>query len=399
MRMPAVLTRSREALPGLTGIARVDKNPTKLLSRVGPGDIVIIDTEDLDRLTADALVTADVLAVVNVSTSFSGRYPNSGPEMLVANGIVLVDEAGPAVLKRIKDGTRVRLHEGVVYAGDKEVARGSERDGIYVASRLIESKSALIDHLEAFSGNTVEFVRTESALLIDGVGIPKIKTPMRGTHVVIVADGPDRESDLKSLKAFIREYSPILVGVGTGADALVEAGYRPRVIVGDPDGIGTEALRSGAELILPADPDGHAEGLERIQDLGVGATTFPAEAGPVEQALLLVDHQDPAMIVLAGGTRTFEDFLDADLREDAPAAFVTRMRVGPKLVDAKAVATLYGSRVTGVLVALLIIAALIAVVAGVMFSAAGPVVIDAARSMWDSADSWVRTTVESLRGR
>lgn len=399
MRMPAVLTSSREALPGLTGIARLDKNPTKLLSRVGPGDIVILDTEDLDRLTADALVTAEVLAVVNVSGSFSGRYPNSGPEMLVANGVVLIDEVGPAVLKRIKDGTRVRLHESAVYVGDKQIARGFERDGIYVASRLIESKSALIDHLEAFSGNTVDFVRAESALLIDGVGIPKIKTPMLGSHVVIVADGPDRESDLKSLKAFIREYSPILVGVGTGADALMDAGYRPRVIVGDPDGIGTEALRSGAELILPADPDGHAQGLERIQDLGVGATTFPTEAGPVEQALLLVDHQNPAMIVLAGGTRTFEDFLDGDLREEAPAAFVTRMRVGPKLVDARAMATLYGSRLTGILVSLLVIAGLIALVAGVMLSDAGPVVIDAARSLWDSVAVWVRDTIESLRGR
>lgn len=397
--MPAVLTRSREALPGLTGIARVDKNSTKLLSRVGPGDIVILDTEDLDRLTADALVSAEVLAVVNVSGSFSGRYPNSGPEMLVANGIVLIDEVGPAVLKRIKDGTRVRLHDGGVYAGEKQVARGFERDGIYVASRLIEAKSALIDHLEAFSDNTVEFVRTESALLIDGVGIPRVKTPMRGAHVVVVADGADRESDLKALKAFIREYSPILVGVGTGADTLVDAGYRPRIILGDPDGIGTEALRSGAELILPADPDGHAEGLERIQDLGVGATTFPAEAGPVEQALLLVDHQDPAMIVLAGGTRTFEDFLDSDLRDDAPAAFVTRMRVGPKLVDAKAVSTLYGSRMTGVVMALLVMAVLVAVVAAVMLSDAGPAVIDAARSLWDSASGWARDTVESVRSQ
>lgn len=399
MRLPAVLTKPREALPGLTGIARLDKNPTNVLSRVGPGDIVILDTEDIDRLTADALVAADVLAVVNVTSSFSGRYPNSGPEMLVANGIVLIDEVGPAALKKIKDGTRIRLHEGGVYAGDKQLVRGFERDGVWVAARLIESKASLIDHLEAFSGNTVEFVRTESALLIDGVGIPKVRTPIRGSHVVVVADGPDRDTDLQALKAFIREYSPVLVGVGTGADALVEAGYRPRVIVGDPDGISTAALRSGAEVILPAAPDGHAEGLERIQDLGIGATTFPAEAGPIELALLLIDHYEPAMIVLAGGTRTFEDFLDGDLREDAPSAFVTRLRVGPKLVEAKAIASLYGSRTSGVLVALLILAALVAIVVGVLFSDAGPLVIDAARSLWQSISSWFTTTVESLRGR
>lgn len=203
MRMSALLSRNTSR-PGLIGIARVDRNIDRLLRRVCPGDIVVLDVLDLDRITADALVEAEIAAVVNASSSVSGRYPNLGPEVLVTNGVTLIDETGPEIFKKVKDGAKVRLYEGGVYAGDRRLIRGTERTDHDIADLMREAKSGLVAHLEAFAGNTIEFIRSESPLLIDGIGIPDVDVDLRRRHVVIVADEPSGPDDLKSLKPFIK---------------------------------------------------------------------------------------------------------------------------------------------------------------------------------------------------
>ncbi|MBC2638393.1 MULTISPECIES: putative cytokinetic ring protein SteA [unclassified Rhodococcus (in: high G+C Gram-positive bacteria)] len=390
MKMPALLSRNTETLPGVSGIARVDRNTAKLLRRVGPGDIVVLDELDLDRGTADALVKAGVLAVINASPSISGRYPNLGPEVIVANGILLVDSAGTEIFKSIKDGSKVRVNGGGVYTGERRIAKGDEQTEAEISDRMIEAKTGLVDHLEAFSGNTIEFIRTESPLLIDGVGVPDVDVDMKERHVVIVSDGPDHVSDLKNLKPFIKEYSPILIGVGAGADVLKSAGYRPDLIVGDPEDITSATLKSGAEVVLPADQDGHAPGLSRIQDLGIGAMTFPASGSPSDLALLLADHHGASLIVTVGSTVSLDEFFDRGRRDSNPSAFMTRLKVGPKLVDAKAVATLYRSRVSGGAIALLVLAALIAVIVALVVSNVGGEALDWAVATWNSFALWVQ---------
>lgn len=390
MKMPALLSRSHDSLPGVTGIARVDRSTAKLLRRVGPGDIVVLDELDLDRITADLLVQAGVTAVVNASASISGKYPNLGPEVLVANGIELIDEVGSDVFKKVKDGSKIRLYDGNVYAGDRRLATGTEQTEADISDRMIEAKSGLIDHLEAFSGNTIEFIRTESPLLIDGVGVPEVDVDMTGRHVVVVAEGPDHVVDLKNLKPFIKEYSPILIGVGAGADTLSDAGYRPDLIVGDPDDVSSRTLKSGAEVVLPADSDGHAKGLERIQDLGIGAMTFPATGTPSDLALLLADHHGASLIVTVGCAASLDEFFDASKRASTPSTFMTRLKVGPKLVDAKAMATLYRSRVSGGAVALLVLAALIAVIAALVVTNGSGASLDWAIETWNSFAVWVQ---------
>jgi uncharacterized membrane-anchored protein len=389
MKMPALLSRTTETLPGISGIARIDKNTKRLLSRVGPGDIVILDEVDLDRVTADALVAADVLAVVNASTSISGRFPNLGPELLAASGITLIDDVGVEVFKRIKDGAKIRVDEGGLYSGERRLAKGTELGEREIADLMIDAKTGLVDHLEAFSGNTIEFIRSESPLIIDGVGVPDVDIRIEGRHVVVVADGPDHVADLKRLKPFIKEYQPLMVGVDGGADTLMEMGYRPDLVVGDPEGMKSATLKSGAQVVLPADPDGHAPGLERIQDLGIGAMTFPAAGSAADLALLLVNHHEAALIVTVGHAASIDEFFDRSLRESNPSTFLTRLKVGPKLVDSKAVATLYRSRVSGAAVALLILAALIAVIVAVLMSSAGTEVIDWAADQWDRLADWV----------
>ncbi|WP_199832656.1 putative cytokinetic ring protein SteA [Gordonia iterans] len=387
--MPALLNRRTEELPGITGIARIDKKTKRLTGRVGPGDVVVLDEVDLDRLTADALVEADVVAVVNASPSITGRYPNLGPEVLAASGIPLLDAVGPEVFARVKEGAKVRLHDDRLYLGDRVVARGTTLDERAVADRMLEAKTGLIDHLEAFSGNSIEFIRSESPLLIDGVGVPELNVDLEGRHVVVVGDGSDRVADLKALKPFIKEYQPIMIGVGIGADTLMKAGYRPAVIVGDPDDLKVGTLKSGAELVLPADPDGHASGLERIQDLGIGATTFPAVGSAGDLALLLADFHGADLIVTVGLGGSLEDFFDRTRRDQIPSTFLTRLKVGQKLVDAKAVSTLYRTRVGGAVIAMLLLAALIVLITALVLTGSGGGIGEWFTQQWENVTGWV----------
>ncbi|WP_052551985.1 putative cytokinetic ring protein SteA [Mycobacteroides abscessus] len=358
MNLTTMLTRSSSSRPGIVGTVRTDRDINRLLQRLNPGDIAVIDILDLDRITADALVDARVSAVVNASPSISGRYPNLGPEVLVANGITLIDSIGPEVFKKVKDGSTVRVHNGGIYNGDRRLIAGTPRTDADVHDLMTEAKTGLVAHLEAFSGNTIEFIRSESPLLIDGIGIPDVDIDLRNRHVVVVSDGVGAAHDLKNLKPFIKEYQPVLIGVGTGADTLRKAGYRPLIVVGDPLLMSNDVLKSGAQVVLPADADGHAAGLERIQDLGVGAVTFPAAGSAADLALLLADHHGASLIVTVGHTASIEEFFDRERQQSNPSTFLTRLKVGAKLVDAKAVATLYRNRFSGGAIALLILAVL-----------------------------------------
>lgn len=403
MKMLALLSRTSETLPGIVGPARVDRNTRRLLQRVGPGDVVVLDEMDLDRLTADRLVQAGVAAVVNASPSISGRYPNLGPEVLVANGILLLDAVSSDVFTKIKDGAKVRIDGTVVYAdklAKKEpeaLVEGIELTELSIAERMIEARNGLADHLEAFSGNTIEFIRTESSLLIDGIGVPDVVVDMGKRSVVVVGDGPDHVEDLKRIKPFIKEYAPILIGVGRGADTLTRNGYRPDLIVGDPEEITATTLKCGAEVILPADTDGHAKGLERIQDLGIGATTFPSSGAPADLALLLADHHGASLIVTVGAAVSLDDFFDRGRRDSNPATFLTRLKIGTKLMDAKAVASLYRHRGSGWAVALVVLAALVALIVAMLATNMGDEVFTWASHTWDRGWLWTQTHIEQLR--
>jgi len=393
MKMSALLSRTSALRPGLVGTAQVDRDIDRLLRRVGPGDVAVLDARDLDRITADALIDAGVAAVVNASPSISGRYPNLGPEVLVANGVILIDDAGQEVFKKIKDGARVRVHDGAVYAGDRRLIVGTERGEHEISELMREAKSGLVAHLEAFAGNAIEFIRSESPLLIDGIGIPDIDVELNRRHVVVVGEEDSATEDLKSLKPFIKEYQPVLVGVGTGADVLRKAGYRPQLIVGDPDKMTADVLRCGAQVVLPADADGHVPGLDRIQDLGIGAMTFPAGGSATDLALLLVDHHGAALIVTAGHTATIEEFFDRSRARSNPSTFLTRLKVGQKLVDAKAVATLYRSRISGGAIAFLVLAMLVAIIVALWVARADHAVLDWVVSYWNRFLLWVQGLV------
>ena len=208
---------------------------------------------------------------------------------------------------------------------------------------------------------------------------------------MVVSDGPGAADDLKALKPFIKEYQPVLIGVGGGADILRNDGYRPALIVGNPEQMSADVLKCGAQVVLPADPDGHAAGLERIQDLGIGAMTFPAAGTPTDLALLLVDHHGASLIVTAGQPARLEEFFDRSRAQSNPSTFLTRLKVSDKLVDAKAVATLYRSHISGGAVALLVLAVLLAIIAALWVSRSDAVVIDWIANYWHRLTAWVQS--------
>jgi uncharacterized membrane-anchored protein len=394
MKLAGLLARTSPELPGVVGIARVDRRTGDLLRRISAGDVVVLNHLDLDRRTADALVAADVAGVVNAAPSISGRFPNLGPEVLVSAGIPLVDSVGPEVLRTVKEGTRLRLHGGVVYAGQREVARGVAQTPESVADQMIEAKAGMSAQLEAFSANTIEFLRRERALVLDGVGVPRLAQPMTDREVLVVVPGHGHAEELRRLRRYIREHRPVLVGVETGADTLVEAGYKPQVIVGDPGLIGAEALRSGAEVVVPAHTDGHAPGLERIQDLGIGAVTFPSSGNPEDLALLLAEAHGASLVVTVGTRATLTEFLDRGRTGSNPSTFLTRLRLGSQLVDGKAVALLHRRRVPTAAVVLLVLAVLVVGAAALTVSDLGQVYLHSLASavvgLWHHTVAWVR---------
>lgn len=375
MKLSGLLHRTRPELPGLAGTARVDRRTDGLLRRVKPGEIAVLDQIDLDRATADALVAADVAAVINASPSISGRFPNLGPEVLVAAGIMLVDDVGPEALHAIRDGARVRLDGGVVYAGELRLAEGVLQDADSVADALVEAKSGLTHQLEAFAANTIEFMRQERALLLDGAGVPRVEVELAGRQVLVVAAGFDAAAELARLRNYVREYRPVLVGVGAGADVLMAAGHQPALIVGDPAEVSNETLTCGADIVVPAFADGHAPGLHRVQDLGAGAVTFPSTANPEDLALLLVAHHDAALVVTVGLSGTMAEFLDRGRAGSNASTFLTRLQLGGTLVDSRVIATLYRSRISAGAILLMIGAAVVAVVAALLVSDAGDAVL------------------------
>src|SRR6266536_2128260 len=379
----ATLRRSRGGLGGVSGVARVDRRTKRLVGRLNPGDIAIIDHVDLDRVAAESLVAAKVAGVVNAQPSISGRYPNLGPDLLVASGIPLLDNVGNQVFAAVKEGTRVRLDGDTLFVGEQPVATGSEQDVGSITAQMAEAKSGLATQLEAFAANTMEYMKRERALLLDGVGVPDVRTKFENRHVLVVVRGYDYKEDLAALRHYIREYKPLLVGVDGGADALREAGYKPDMIVGDMDSVSDEVLEIGAEVVVHAYPDGRAPGLARVQDLGIDAVTFPALGTSEDIAMLLADEKGASLIVAVGTHATLVEFLDKG-RGGMASTFLTRLRLGGKLVDAKGVSRLYRHTMSGSSLLLLVLSAIAAMASAVAVTTVGKAYLGVAAEWWDN---------------
>ena len=383
MRLPT-LRRSRNPEPGsIVGTARLDRRTKRLVGRLRPGDIAVIDHVDLDRVAADSLVAVGVAAVLNAKPSVSGRYPNLGPEVLISAGIPLLDDLGESVFEQVREGDRVRIEGNTVFVGEEPVAHGTLQDAETVAKSMADAREGLSVQLEAFAANTMDYLRQERDLLLDGVGVPEIQTQIQGRHCLIVVRGYDYKADLDVLRPYIREFKPVLIGVDGGADALVEAGYTPDMIIGDMDSVTDDVLRCGAEVIVHAYPDGRAPGLARVNGLGVPAITFPAAATSEDLAMLLADEKGASLLVAVGTHATLVEFLDKG-RGGMASTFLTRLKVGGKLVDAKGVSRLYRQSISGSSLLLLVLSAVAAMASAVAVSTVGKAYLGVVSEWWDN---------------
>jgi uncharacterized membrane-anchored protein len=386
--MPRLRRRpAPEGGPGVTGPARVDRRTKNLTKRLQPGDVAIIDHMDIDAVAAQSLVACRPAVVVNAACSISGRYPNLGPQIIHQAGIPLVDDVGPDVLTAVQEGNVVRVHEGAVWLGDRVVAKGAELDESMIESSVETARAGLAVQIESFAANTMDFLRRERALLLDRAGVPQIDTPIEGRQVLIVVRGHQYKEDLAMLRPYIREYRPVLIGVDGGADAILEAGYQPDMVLGDMDSVSDRALTCGAEIVVHAYRDGRAPGLERVRALGLDPVLFPAAGTSEDVAMLLADDKGAELIVAVGTHWGLVDFLDKG-RSGMASTFLTRLRVGSKLVDAKGVSRLYRSRISNASLLLLLLATLITMAVVITASPSGRALTTTLHARWDDLVYW-----------
>ena len=388
LRRPSAHRTRTEDLPGVTGTARLDRRTKNLTKRLAPGDIAIIDHKDLDRVSAEALIARQVAAVVNASASISGRYPNHGPQLIVEAGIPLLDDAGPDLFDHVSEGAAVRVHGGALYVGGEIVAKGRLQTAETVREAMARARAGVAAQLEAFVANTLEFMTKEGGLLADGIAVPPLRTRIEGRHVLVVVRGNHCREDLATLRPYIREFKPLMVAVDGGADALLDAGYRPDLIVGDMDSVSNRGLSCGAELVVHAYPDGQAPGRERVDLLGLSAVVCPAPGTSEDVALLLADQKGATLIVAVGTHNTLDEFLDKD-RGGYSSTFLTRLRVGGKLVDAKGVSRLYRPRVSSWALTALVLAASVSMLIALAYSPSGQILLRYLSTQWNVIRYWI----------
>jgi uncharacterized membrane-anchored protein len=368
----------------VTGSARLGRRTKDLVKRLRPGDVAIIDHADLDRVSAEELAESGARAVVNVAASTSGRFPNPGPLELVRSGVRLVDAPGALLFDEVSDGDLLSIRGGGVWRNGTCLVEGVELDEVALASALASQQGRVTDALEAFADNTLRHLRDEGRVLARGIEFPHLKTRFRDRHAVVVARGPGYKSDLRIVRPYIRDFKPVLVAVDGGADALLEIGLKPDVIVGDFDSVSDAALRSGAELLVHAYADGRAPGATRLRLLGLPFAVVSA-TGISEDVALQLAHDRGAELIVAVGTHfNLVEFMERD-RDGMASTFVTRLKVGEVLIDAKGVSRLVSRRVGVWPLVAFAVAGITAIVVAVLVSPALRNVIESlTRSLADA---------------
>jgi uncharacterized membrane-anchored protein len=359
----------RPPAPPISGAARLDRRTKNLVKRLKPGEIAVIDHADLDRIAAEDLVACGALAVVNVAESCTGRYPNSGPLVLANAGVKLIDVPRAPLFDELEDGELLSVVDGEVRRNGSTLAHGRVID-LETATAQLERQRELIDEaLVAFAQNTMEHARDEVELLSGKIDLPAVRTSFRGRHALIVVRGTTYRRDLRALRAYIEDTKPVLVGVDGGADAILEEGFTPQVVLGDMDSATDAVLGCGAELLVHAYQDGRAPGEERLERLGLEFVRVPAAGTSQDVAMLLAYEKGAELIVSVGAHFNLTEFLDKN-RAGMSSTFLTRLRIGEILVDAKGVSRLYNPGVRGWQMWTFLLIALILIVIVVLSSPA-----------------------------
>jgi uncharacterized membrane-anchored protein len=386
--------RSSRARGQSGGRARVGRRTKELVARIGPGDVAVIDHEDLDRVAAEGLVHAGVAMVVNVAPTISGRYPNLGPTVLDDAGIPLVDRVGRLLMEKVRDGDQLRVEGDRLFVGDRLVGVGVRQTRASIVRAMDAAREAVDERFEGFARNTLEYMREERDLLFGGAGLPELRHDLDGRHVLVVVRGYGYREDLAALRSYIGDVKPVLVGVDGGADALLDAGYVPDVVIGDMDSVSDRALQLARgrshrpiDVVLHAYPDGRAPGRARLERLGIPHVEVRSAGTSEDVAFLLAHERRAELIVAVGSHGNLREFLDKG-RPGMSSTFLVRLRVGEILMDAKGVARLYPSRARTRDLLLLLGAVIVAI--GLML-AASPALRLYLEQTLDGIVEWIRS--------
>jgi uncharacterized membrane-anchored protein len=349
----------------IEGTARLGRKTKMLVKRLAPGDIAVIDHRDLDRVSGEDLITAGVVAVLNCKPSSTGAYPNMGPLLLIEAGVHLVDMESDVLFDVVHDGDQIVVRGGDVFAAGRQVARGTVQEPDAVRAATDERRREIGEALEKFAQNTVEHMLEERELLSGKIDLPKFDTDFRDRPALIVVRGVYHQRDLQALRPYIRDMKPVLVGVDGGANAIIEAGFKPDMIVGDMDSASESTLRSGAELVVHAYTDGRAPGRDYLNKLGLEHKTVAAPGTSQDIAMLIAAEKGAQLIVSVGSQFNLVEFLDKN-RRGMSSTFLTRLRIGEILVDAKGVSRLYRPRPGTAPLAMLVVIGLLILVATIL---------------------------------
>ena len=322
---------------------KVDRKTKKLAKRLSAGEIAVINHIDIDEVAANSLVERKIKLVINAAPSISGGYPNKGPKILIDNNILIIDNVGENVFEELKEGQVIEVNNGQIYRDGQFIGSGEVMDKSVVEKRTQIAYENMSVELDRFIDNTIEYAKREKGFILGETEIPKMTTNYKDRHVLVVVRGQDYKEDLATIKSYIEEMKPILVGVDGGADALLECGYNPDVIVGDMDSVTDEALKKAKEIVVHAYVDGRAPGLKRVQDLGLDAVVFPAPGTSEDIAMLTAYEYGAELIVALGSHSNMIDFLEKG-RKGMASTFLVRLKIGAKLIDAKGVNLLYKSK-------------------------------------------------------
>ena len=374
--------RSSDA-PGVTGPARIARPGAEVTAGVRAGDVAVINRPDLDGDDAAELVKLRVAAVINVAPSTTGSFPSVGPEMLAEAGIPLVDQVGEGVVTRLRSGDLVRVHEGKIFRDGVLVASGISRDGAQAAADYSEASSDLTTRLDTMAVNASDHLRREHAMLLDGVRVPRLTTRLKGRAVIVVSDSFDAAADLKSLKRFVLDRDPVLVGAGKGADLILAAGYKPDVVVGGVDGFSAAVLDRSREVVVTT-ASGQIQTPERLEKHQKDVVRFVADGEDAD----LADANGASVIVHAGAAPTLSEFLGQSPGLVGPA-FVVRLRSAAKLVDAKVVGHLTTGRITLWPIAFLVLSGLVALGVALSLTSAGGDVTGWVSDQFGDLVSWI----------
>ena len=376
----------------VSGPVRLHRRTKLLVKHLSRGEVAVIDHLDIDRVSAEELIAADVGAVLNCRSSSSGSYPNLGPQLLVEAGVHLVDLPDDSLFEVLSDGEAITVRDGEVTRGGEAVAHGKVLDLARVLAETEARRREVGEALERFAHNTIEHMREERELLAGKIEMPRFATDFRDRSALVVVRGVGHQRDLRALRPFIRDMRPVLIAVDGGAEALLHEGLRPDMIVGDMDSAGEAALATarpgggrgsyrtghGTELVVHAYPDGRAPGRERLEALGLPFKLVPAPGTSQDVAMLIAAEKGARLIVSVGSQFNLVEFLDRN-RKGMSSTFLTRLRIGEILVDAKGVSRLYQPR-PGLTPLLVVIAAgLIAMIAVIWLT---PALRDVAELLW-----------------